>query len=137
MAILELIEQGATEEEAIKIAVEQMEMTKSYAEFVLAMEMGKIDGDVMDENGEQSPINTIIPIQMYSIETGIFAGHDGRDTQLRQDVILMTTTSVSNYDEIIIHCYRCRHIILTDASEIVNCRCATVPVLSEEEDIGE
>lgn len=62
MAIVELIEQGATEEEAIKIAVEQMGMVKGYAEFVLAMELGEVDGDVMAENGKQSPVNTIVPI---------------------------------------------------------------------------
>lgn len=39
------------DEEAIRIAVEQLSMDEGYARFVLAMERGEIDGDVF-VNGE-------------------------------------------------------------------------------------
>lgn len=36
-------------EEAVKIAVEQLNMTEDHARFVIAVERGEIDGDIVAE----------------------------------------------------------------------------------------
>jgi hypothetical protein len=47
MAIAELIEQGLTEEQAIRVAVEHFGMDEVEARFVLSVELGKVDGDIV------------------------------------------------------------------------------------------
>lgn len=47
MALAELIEQGLSREDALEIAVEQLGMDRDVAEFVLAVERGEIEGDVV------------------------------------------------------------------------------------------
>lgn len=46
MAIRELLEQGLSREEALRIAAEYLNMTPEKAAFVLAVELGEIDGDL-------------------------------------------------------------------------------------------
>jgi hypothetical protein len=45
-------------EETIKMMVEQLNMTEYYARFVIGMERGEIDGDIVevDEKGEEKEI---------------------------------------------------------------------------------
>ena len=50
MAIAELIEQGLSKEEALQVAVDQLGMMPADAAFVLAVELGEIDGDVVALN---------------------------------------------------------------------------------------
>lgn len=52
MAIRELIEQGATREQAIQLAVDNLGMFRAEAEFVLAVELGEIEGDVVEVSGD-------------------------------------------------------------------------------------
>lgn len=40
------------DDEAIRIAVEQLGMLEDYARFVLAMERGEVDGDIIEEGQE-------------------------------------------------------------------------------------
>jgi len=48
MAIIELIEQGLTEEQALEVAEKQLGMPRNYAEFVLSVERGEVDGDIVE-----------------------------------------------------------------------------------------
>jgi len=53
MAIIELIEQGLTEEQAIDAAVKELGMIRAEAIFVLAIERQEIDGDVIEIEVQQ------------------------------------------------------------------------------------
>lgn len=48
MAIIELIEQGLTEEQALEVAEKQFGMEPVYARFVLAIEREEIESDVIE-----------------------------------------------------------------------------------------
>ena len=50
MAIAELLMQGLTREEAVRFAVNELGMVEEEARFVLALELGEIDGDIIEES---------------------------------------------------------------------------------------
>ena len=54
MAIKELIEQGLSEEQAIRFAVTRLGMAEDDARFMLKVEQGETDGDVVDDEGRSS-----------------------------------------------------------------------------------
>lgn len=48
--LIELREQGLSDQEIIQYAIEHLSMSIVDADFILAMESGEIDGDVVLEN---------------------------------------------------------------------------------------